>query len=924
MRTGKTFVLLIVLLVVVTKSMVAQHGVRHQQPAFIKLHETTVLEFEAPGFYDQQITEAILFKRTSGSNSYSRQEMNFEAGKVSFPVLFDDVNITGVEYYLKLYTDSGETITYPDIESGSSPIQIDIVNREKKDLPIAEFIDYTILSPQPGVSVSDDDLLLAVAVFFDENDVEGGEFKLDLNGENISEDAEISNSVIKYLPNHLDEGIHSLTVRFEKGNENYEVASWSFRVISSQSETFAANREAVEDTGDIATEQRRAPSGSIELSSRNQEIGGSTRDALGGRIQVSGQEGGWSYSMSGYFTSQESNRLQPQNRLSADIRFKDRFQLRGGDVYPQLSNLSINGRRIRGVDSQLYLFNEFLEARFLMGRMNRSIDNLYQGIRTEDRMMAGQSVGTLYFLDFADGGRGSFQKNVIGGGLTLGKRDRFEFSLHGLKIEDDTTSLSLIDNYNDLLNLNPELGSHLDQADRSNLEQNPDNLSVSGANPTPMGNFVLGTGLKFTMDNQRIQFRSEGGASLLNYDISEGPLTQKRAEELGMNIDQDLENIFDQLSWLIIINDQMNNLPIKLQEIDGRTEADPFIPSSIFANDTRLDLNYLGNQFQIRYRWTGPDYHSLANSSIRRDISGFSLADRIRLFNNQIYVTLGYENLRDNLLETRDATLKTMTYRAGVSWFPVRQILPRINVSTRYRLRNNGVEKNNPFIDPDLMSRSVRNYTLSDGDILTAPNPRNSEMFSVNTSITQNFELINLDHEIGVNVGLTRTEDELFDYGNSNNVNASFRLTSRLDRIARPLRTRIGLSLNQSESLSGLSNVNIRGVDFGADTFLLNGSLNVNVNVALTTNRFDSRPLLINTNNNPDDSSDNFYEPGNDEDVTRRHTNAYSIRTGIQYRMNGQHAIHANAFMSNLSDALGNLERIPNERILEARYIFSF
>lgn len=923
MRTGKILLLLALILVVVTNTMVAQHGIRHQQPAFLELHETTVLEFEAPGLYDQQVSEAILFKRESGSNSFSRQEVAFESGKASFPVSFDDENITALEYYLELTTTSGETIAYPDIDSGNSPFQVDVVDSEEKELPVANFVDYTILSPRPDAPVLDDDLLIAVAVFFDDSDMEGGQFKLNLNGEDVSEDADISSSVIKYLPDHLNEGVHSVTVLLENENEVFEVVSWRFRVVSSEPEAFASNRE-VGELDVLSIEQRESPSGSVEISSSNQEIGGSNRDALGGRIQVSGQEGGWIYSMSGYFTSQESNRLQPQNRLTGDIRYKDRFHVKGGDVYPQLSSLSINGRRIRGVDSHLYLFNDFLEARFMMGRMNRSINNIYQNVRLEDRMMTGQSVGTLYFLDFAEGGRGSYQKNVIGGGLTFGSRDRFEFSIHGLKVEDDTTSLNVIDNYHDLLSLNPELGNQLTQADKNYLEQNPNNLRVSGANPTPMGNFVLGTGLKFTFDDQRIRFRSEGGASLLNYDISNGPLTRERAEDLGLDIDQDLENIFDQLSWLIIISDQMNNLPIRLQEIDGRTVADPFIPSSIFASDNRMDLNYLGNQLQIRYRWTGPDYHSLANSSIRRDISGFSLSDRIRFLDNQIYITLGFENLRDNLLGTREATLRTTTYRAGVSWFPVNQMLPRINISTRYRLRNNNTERNNPFVDSEFVNRSVRNYTLSDGDILSAPNPRYVETYSINSSITQKFKLLTLDHEMGVNIGLTRIEDELFEFGNSNNVNASLRLTSRVDRMARPLRTRVGFSVNKSELLSGLSNVNIQGVDFGVDTFLIDGSLNLNVNFAVTRNRFESRPLLVNENNNPGDSSDNYYEPGEDDDVTHRHTNAYSIRTGLQYKMNEQHAIHANAYLSNLSDVLGNMEMIPNDRILEARYIFSF
>lgn len=111
----------------------------------------------------------------------------------------------------------------------------------------------------------------------------------------------------------------------------------------------------------------------------------------------------------------------------------------------------------------------------------------------------------------------------------------------------------------------------------------------------------------------------------------------------------------------------------------------------------------------------GPDFVSLANSTIRKDIAGFT-SDRFRLFRNQLYVTLGYEALNDNVTDVKEATTKTNSYRSNVSWYPVRNSLPKISVGFRYRSRENGVERFNSEVPAELENSAVQNLRIVDGD----------------------------------------------------------------------------------------------------------------------------------------------------------------------------------------------------------------
>ncbi len=892
--------------------------VRHQSPQFAERNIPFILEFEFPEIADSEVLEALLFTKRDNQSGFNQRETRVVNRKAEFRLLVESENISSLEYYFVLRTRSGRQVTFPDIVAGEPPLRLEVIDQRQGSFIPADFIDVTVLSPEEGRVIDQNDFIFAAALFYDDEDVEGGEFSLYLNGDDVSERAEISPFLIKFIPDSIGSGEQHLRIVFEKDRKRYSAAEYSFRIAGN-----LAPVVSTETGGQLGSTAGILPQGTLEFSTKNQQIAGQTNDALDGRLQLSGQQGLLNYSFSGFLTSRESSRLQPQNRFSGELSIGKWVNVRAGDLFPAFTNLSINGRRVRGFYSEVNLLNEHLGLQFLYGDMQRSIPNLYAPIEVTEQMVGGQVVDTTFSIGFANGGRGSFEQEVFGARLSVGREDKVQFSVHGLKVEDEIQSADVIRNFNDVPQFGDELQQNLNDDDIQNLTENPEDLQINGVNPRPKGNFVAGTELRMAFDSQRIQFRSEMAASLLNNDITGGPLDQQRADELGIELDEDTESLFRRLSRFIVINDNMDTLPFRFrQNENGKLEVDTFFPTSILANQSILDLRYLGHNLQVQYRWIGPDYQSLANSTFQRDVAGFTVTDRFRLFSNQLFLTLGYENLRDNLANNLNATLRTKTTRSSLSWFPANQALPGITVSVRHRTRDNDVKRFNPFIGSQFLNEAVRNFEIADGDTVAAPNPRDNRTLSINSTISKDFNLLNSSHRVNFTHSYLDTKDNVFTFGNTESNTFSFLLTTRFD--GKPYRTRIGWNASFTESSGGLTDINIYAIDLGGDLFLFDNNLSVNADLSFARNTFTSVPLVVDDNNTPDNFFDNIFTAADDQDPSRSSTNAYIFRIGASYDISSSHSIIGSANYTSVENRLSTPGNFSDDRILQLRYIFRF
>lgn len=897
----------------------AQFQIQHQAPAVVEKNVGTELTFTVPGINQSEVQDAFLFYKLDGDVAYRQQRANLNQSTFSAVVTINDNFASSLEYYFEIQYVNGDRRTYPENLANSGPIRVDIVD-QRTDMADAsgsqENIEYTILSPEPGEGVASNDVVLAITLFYDEGaiDTTTTSFELLLDGEDITEDASASEYFLTYVPDRLDEGEHTAVLRLRKPDETVEITSWTFMVVSPG----AVSGSPLTSLGGGAP-SGFIPSGQVELTARNQVIAGNAYDALSGNVRMSGRQGNIRYTAYGLLTSQEDSRLQPQNRYGGELYVGDWLELQAGHIYPTLSPLTIAGQRVQGVNVALRPLGGVINLQFLTGKLRRGISNLYTNITAHEQVVNDVVVDTTYSLAFESGGTGTFERDIIGGRLGLGRARKFQFGLNILKVEDDTSSIDVVRNYTDALARNTQLASGLSTEDRNKLQSEPDLLTVDG-NPRPKGNFVAGTDLMFNADRNRIQFRADGAISLLNDDISQGALTAERADELGFEIDQDVENLLDQLSWLIIINENMSALPLRF-EVDGeQTTAEPFFPTSILATESEFSMNYFNNNLRLQYRWVGPDYNSLANSTVRKDIAGFTVTDRFRLLQNRIYVTLGYESLNDNVIDNKEATTNTNTLRANVSWYPIKRVLPRVSMGIMSRKRDNSVDLYNPFVAPSLESAAARNFEVVDGQDVIAPNPRLANTIQFTTSISQQFELWDITHDASINYSRLDTDDELFAYGDAVSNSISLNLVNRFRNL--PLDTNFGFTINSTETANGLNSIDIFGFNVGGSMFFLDDKLNVSAGLAFTKNKSEIVPLVVNEGADPNDINDDYYEP-DPASVTESNNNSFIFTSGARYTLNNNHAFVVDMRFTNVSSTLPGVET-PNDRLIQARYIFSF
>ena len=892
--------------------------IQHQKPTFVERSTPFELRFSAPSVNANDVSDAYVFYKTDVEMGFSQKHAALVSSSFLTELTIEDTQASELEYYLQIHLNNGETLTYPRNNASGSPVRVEIVDPQQDDRQriIEETgIDYTILSPDPGSAVLQQDVVVALTLFYDPSEVDtSSSFRMYIDEEDVTEQANASDYFYTYSPDDLSMGEHKAEIRIEKKDSTIVLAAWDFSVIT-PGQSGSALRDEREKKSWI-------PQGNLELRARNQQLGGYSNDALSGNVRISGQKGKVSYSAFGLLTTQEDPRLQPQNRYGLNLYVDNWLEIEAGHVYPTLSTYTIAGQRMQGINAGFHFWSETLNLQLIYGKLRRGINNIYDEISVEEYAFGGeQNTARSYALSTAE--NGTFRRNIAGGRIGFKKEDRFNFGINVIKVEDDTNSIRLIDDFNDVMAINPDLANNLNSQYREELENNPDELGVSG-NPTPRGNFVAASDIEARFDNNRIHFEADGAISLLNQDISDGILTQQAADRIGFDIAEDTENMLDRLSWLIIINENMETLPIRFDGATG-SSAGVFFPTSILAGQSQMGLSYFNNDFRIRYRWVGPGYNSLANTTIRKDIAGFSLRDRVQLFENQLYVTLGYENLRDNVINNRDATTGTINYRSNISWYPLNQDWPRVSLGVMKRTRDNEVELNNPIVasvagTPE--QAAVQNITIQNGDTLATVSPRQSDTYQFTASVSKEFSLLGASHNASINYSLLNTSDWVFEYGDAESHSISVRVVNRFQNM--PLQTNIGFNYNNSETSGGLNDVNIFGAHVGGSLFIFDDKLNLEMSLAFTKNRAESIPLVTNNNNTPQLSFDDYYMPGMPEDGSVRESNSFMINTRTRYNVSERHSFLIDFKYSNIRNMLSSSIVYPNDHLLQLRYIFNF
>lgn len=297
------------------------------------------------------------------------------------------------------------------------------------------------------------------------------------------------------------------------------------------------------------------------------------------------------------------------------------------------------------------------------------------------------------------------KQDLLGLRTSFGSGENFQLGFNMVKVRDDTTSLRGADTFLTL----------------------------------PQDNLVVGSDLLLAFANRRIEFRAAVAFSLLSQDISGGVANK---DSLEKQYDVDLPFDPADFSDYLIIN-------------SSTTPLDPRDLTSL-AYNFNLRFNFLNHNIQAGYKSIGSQYTSLGNSFLRTNLRGFYINDRFRLFENRLYLNLGFEHYLDNFdADNANPSTTLQTVNTGVSFFPG-QGFPSLTLNLRNHRRDNG--SNSLFVNATDITPTGENTHTQD---LSVQMNYDTRIFDVNHTVSASYILSDRNDEFNsarLNSGLPSTE----------------------------------------------------------------------------------------------------------------------------------------------------------------------
>jgi len=674
--------------------------------------------------YGEPIDRVYLLYRALGKSQYTRIEMDLRGTRASTLIPASDVQPPFIEYYLVLQTRTGELRTHP-LSSTTSPFSDPPANPLRTPIRPAGEPDTQVLllSPDPGAPVPSDELVISVSLLRADSLVNRKATRFLVDGADVTADALLVDDILVYVPGNfsreLAPGRHQVTVQLFDGDGSlYRSLSFSFAVQGLGLAAGAAETDAFRSQL------------SLQFESRYEQISGKSTWYNRGGLQFNGTSGIWAVRSNVFLTTDEQADRQPQNRFFVGAA-TPWLSAGYGDGYPAFSKLILNGRRVRGLHSSAALGGFNVDV--ALGHTDRPIEGLLLKQIPIDSLASEQTndptagYGPLTATTWGKFSYGTYERKLFAIRPSIGSGRNWRLGFTWLKAKDDVGSI------------------------RFGIR--------------PQENLVVGSDVVVRLFGEAVEIFGEGAFSAFNADISSGNFTDAHIDSVYENDAAEIKRVRDILDAFITVNDNLRPLSLKTL--------------STLAYEFGLGLNVLSQALRVAYLYRGDQYNSFGQSYLRKDLQGFSAVDRIRLIDNQVFLSLGYERLKDNTGNTKPATTTFTTVDAAVSYYPLVP-LPSFTVGFGHLNNINGL--------PTSGSDSILVMNAVD---------EQGKRFFIQSSYSFSTEA---RHTISAGFSVSRRDDRSVRAFDINDQSASFGITSLFPI---PLQTTAEFAHNRSERPSG-------------------------------------------------------------------------------------------------------------------------
>jgi len=679
---------------------------------------------------------AYIFYKPPDKSTFKPAEMFIEGDHLTGVIPGTDVTKVGIEYYLEVQFGSGDKLVFPlGAPQMGRPFSLTVKPKEVGNVTDPAVV---VLSPDPGAEVEGDDVLIALTLMQHVRAMKPENLRLELNGVDVTSSAMISEEIITLSIEKLRPGNHSISLFEEIGNKQRRIVGWGFSVAKIEAEDKAIRR-GLPFNGTLAAKYSHE-----DISSKVRDVtilDGDIRGLIGSSLKWKGKF---------HVTSLEDKNLQSQNRFLGQLNWGN-LTLKGGDSQPRFSQFSMWGVRQRGFEMNYHGFAFNLDVasgsllKAIEGEVTDTttvivVDALGDTLKTQgDPTVDSTRVDSTFKF-------GTFNRKLLAVRAGFPLSDAVTFSFNMMKAKDDVESI--------------DYGTG------------------------PKDNLVLGGDLNIKSANKRFEFNTEVGISLYNSDISGGAMSQA-----------------EQIESMIVVNQFFEPLPTDSAILDpsvGRATLMNKVMSELVASsmafETSVKMNYLKNELKLGYKSIGRSFKSLGSPGVQTDIKGFSISDRMRLFNNRVYINFGFDNFDDNVNDRAETTVNKQTVSGGMSFYTP-PALPNISFNTRMYNRKNDAE--------------ILYVVLPDGSLDSTGNPVEDLTTSYDFAVDQAFNYMSMDHNAAVSYSNSESEDKRNPDQTSDLNTLTFRLSSQMGQ---QLQTSVAYSLTGQTSQNGANVVDYNAI----------------------------------------------------------------------------------------------------------------
>ena len=242
-------------------------------------------------------------------------------------------------------------------------------------------------------------------------------------------------------------------------------------------------------------------------------------------------------------------------------------------------------------------------------------------------------------------------------------------------------------------------------------------LNKDWSGNSPQDNLVIGSDFKFSFDRQKININSGFALSMYNQNIWDPIISKSDLDTLfdetvdgyigriydnnniissGMSLDEiDLDP--EKYSKYFHIN--FNQIPISPIDLSrgqiGMNEL-MTMPSLLYFLNIRLF--YGGHSINYAFRQVGPEFISLVNPFIQKNIRETQISDRVGLFQNRLYLNYKWKHSIDGIDPTIENIMESNNHDININLYPGIG-LPTFSFGIGIQKRTNDITE----VDPEIM-----------------------------------------------------------------------------------------------------------------------------------------------------------------------------------------------------------------------------